>query len=74
MLNVSTAEGILISSSVKYRPLSMASMVGSGRNWHAVEGIGEFDRLAYVVLFYTQPARNLRNWQFHLFFDILIKY
>ena len=41
----------------------MASMVGGWRNWRAVEGIWQLDRLAYVVFFWhaacAQPARNL---------------
>jgi hypothetical protein len=55
----------------------MASMVGGWRNWRAVEGIWQLDRLAYVVIFLTrslraacaQPTRNLRaNCVFGLFY------
>jgi len=38
----------------------MGSIVGGWRNWCAVEGIDQLDRLAYVEFFFnTQPARNL---------------
>jgi len=35
----------------------MASMVGGWRNWRAVEGIWQLDRLAYVVFFLTRSLR-----------------
>jgi len=35
----------------------MASMVGRWRNWRAVEGIWQLNRLAYVVFFLTRSLR-----------------
>jgi len=35
----------------------MALMVSSRRNWHAVKGIWQLDRLAYVVFFLTRSLR-----------------
>jgi len=35
----------------------MGSMVGSWRNWCAVEGIDQLDRLAYVEFFLTRSLR-----------------
>jgi hypothetical protein len=44
-------QAVLNAISVKYCPLLMALMVSSKRNWRAVEGIWQLDRLAYVVFF-----------------------